>query len=124
MAGGLLKSLNFLGRGAGQVETPAEAESRVARRALRHNVTGTSMTLVVDSNPFTIHVKDLSASGLCGLTDAPLAVHQVVRLYLTKTDPVAIQIRWIRRALIGAAFMQGVSDEMMEELLRLYKRKE
>ena len=123
---GFLKPLSFLGLGRAEPEVP-EAETEAARikrqRAMRHNLTGTTMKLIVDSNPFTLHVKDLSASGLCGLTDAPLAVHQLVSLHLTKTDRVAVQIRWIRRALIGAAFMEAIPDDTMERLLRTYRRK-
>ncbi len=115
-----LKPLSFLGRGRGEtVAAVPEAGSVKDRKAERHELTGAVMYLLVDATKYKLHVKDLSSTGVCGMTDAPLAPNQTVILYLTKQeDPVALQIRWIRRTLIGAAFLENVSDETMHQLLR------
>jgi hypothetical protein len=119
---GFLKPLRFLGLGGAAEPEPSAAGGTIRdRKAKRYDLTGTKMNLLVDSNLYTLHLKDLSACGLCGLTDAPLAPEQVVCLYLTKNDPVALQIRWIRRALIGASFLENVPEATMQKLLRLYK---
>lgn len=122
---GFLKPLSFLGLGRATPATPeTEAEAEAARikrqRAMRHTLTGATMKLIVDSNPFTLHVKDLSASGLCGLTDAPLAPEQTVIAHLAEYDQVPIQIRWIRRTLIGASFFERLPDERLERVLRIH----
>lgn len=116
-----LRPLKFLGLGGG-ADAPAPAGGSIRdRRAERYDLTGTMMNILVDANHYTLHLKDISACGLCGLTDAPLAPDQLVCLYLTKTDPVTLRIRWIRRALIGASFPEPLAEEMMQKLLRLYK---
>ena len=88
------------------------------------SITGklTRMNLLVDANLYVLHLKDVSALGLCGLTDAPLAPDQTVIVFLTDDQPVPVQIRWIRRTLIGASFFERLSDETMQRLLRLYAR--
>ncbi len=90
------------------------------RIAERHDFTGSQMKLLVDGMHFIVHLKDLSATGLCGLTDAPLAPGQMVCLVLDKWDPVAAEIKWIRKALIGAAFSEPLPGELVARLKRLH----
>lgn len=118
---GFLKPLSFLGRGGGNVAGGA-ATSLKDRKAKRHDAAGSRMNLLVDANLYVLHLKDISALGLCGLTDAPLAPDQTVIVFLTDDQPVPVQIRWIRRTLIGASFFERLSDETMQRLLRLYAR--
>jgi hypothetical protein len=120
---GLLDVLSFRRRGRDEAaEVAAQAGTAKDRKAERHELTGTVMYLLVDATKYMLHLKDLSSTGVSGMTDAPLALNQTVILYLTKQqDPIAIQIRWIRRTLIGAAFLENVSDEAMHRLLRGHK---
>jgi hypothetical protein len=115
--------LKFLGRGGGDAAQEATAAAIKDRKAKRHNVTGAKINLLVDSNLYILHLKDLSALGLCGMTDAPLAVEQTVIAHLAEYDQLPIQIRWIRRTLIGAAFFERLSEERMERLLRVHARR-
>jgi hypothetical protein len=119
---GFLKSLGFLGRGDGDAVVAPVAGTIQDRKAKRHDMTGAKMNLLVDANLYILHLKDLSALGLCGLTDAPLAPEQTVILYVTPHDTVPLHIRWIRRTLIGASFFERLSDETMQRLLRLHGR--
>ena len=112
--------LSFLSRGSNAAA--AAATSLKDRKAKRHDATGAQMNLLVDANMYVLHLKDFSALGLCGLTDAPLAPEQNVVLFLTDDQPVPLQIRWIRRTLVGASFFERLSDETMQRLLRLYAR--
>ena len=93
------------------------------RRAERHDLTGAQMKLLVEGINYTVHLKDLSATGLCGLTDAPLAPGQIVCLLIEKSDPVAAEIKWIRKALIGAAFTQPLPDALVSRLKRNHSSK-
>ena len=62
--------LSFLSRGTNAAA--AAATSLKDRKAKRHDATGAQMNLLVDANMYVLHLKDFSALGLCGLTDAPL----------------------------------------------------
>ena len=99
-------------------DSPALAGDRDNRRAERHDLTGVEVKLLCDGMQFSIHLKDLSSTGLCGLTDAPLAPGQMVFLLLDKWEPAAAQIRWIRKALIGASFLEPLPPEMVTRLKR------
>ena len=93
------------------------------RRAERHDLTGTEVKLMCDGMQYTIRLKDLSATGICGLTDAPLAPGQMVALMLDKWEPIATQIRWIRKALIGASFAEPLPPELLTRLKRSHASK-
>lgn len=93
------------------------------RRAERHDFTGAQTKLLLDGMHFTVHLKDLSATGLCGLTDAPLAPGQMICLLLEKWDPVAAEIKWIRKALIGVAFSEPLPTELVVRLKRSHAGK-
>lgn len=101
---------------AAPVEEAADGANR--RIAERHDLTGTEVKLLIDGIHFTVHVKDLSKTGLCGLTDAPLAPGQMVCLLLDRNEPVAAEIKWIRRALIGVAFSDPLADDMVNRMRR------
>jgi hypothetical protein len=98
--------------------TPAAAAEREDRRAERRDLTGNAVTLQCDGMKFTIRLRDLSTSGLCGLTDAPLAPGQMVFMLLDNCEPVAVQVRWIRRALIGASFPEPLTPELVARLMQ------
>lgn len=99
--------------------TPASNSADENRRtAERHNLTGAQVKLLVDGISFVVHLKDLSSNGVCGLTDAPLAPGQMICLLLDRWQPVAAEIKWIRKALIGAAFAEPLPDELLARLKR------
>jgi hypothetical protein len=121
--GGFLRPLRFLGLGGGGGAEDPIAASIKDRKAKRHDLTGAKIKLLVDSNLYILHLKDLSALGLCGMTDAPLAPEQTVIAHLAEYEQAPLQIRWIRRTLIGASFFERLSDERMERLLRIHGRR-
>ena len=65
-------------------DPPAAGAGDANRRAERHDLTGAEVKLLCDGIQFMIRLKDLSCTGICGLTDAPLAPRQVVGLMLDK----------------------------------------
>lgn len=96
---------------------PASSSANDNRRiAERHSLMGAQVRLLADGISFVVHLKDLSATGLCGLTDAPLAPGQMICLLLDQREPVAAEIKWIRKALIGAAFTEPLSPELLMRL--------
>jgi hypothetical protein len=97
----------------------AAADANDNRRiAERHDVTGADVQLLMDGTLFTVHLKDISKTGICGLTDAPLAAGQMVSLMLDRGESVAAEIKWIRRALIGAAFSEPLSEQQVAKVRR------
>lgn len=65
-----------------------------------------------------LRVKDLSSKGLCGLTDAPLAAGETVFFLFPEIDPVAAEIRWVRRAFVGAAFSELLPAKLIQRMVR------
>jgi len=82
---------------------------------------GTDVVLLLDAGRFTLRLKDLSSFGLCGLSDAPLAPGQHICLLLDE-EPVAAEVRWIRKALIGAAFAAPLGEARVLRLKRTHMR--
>lgn len=122
---GFMKPLGFLGRGKSEkvATTTSGGGSIKDREAERHDLTGAKMSILIDANRYVLHVKDLSSSGISGLTDAPLALGQIVVLYLSETNPIAMQIRWIRRTLIGGAFLENLPEENLQAMIKAHSRK-
>lgn len=98
------------------VEKPETAESAENRRvAARYDMVGMRIVLLVDARQYTVHLKDLSSTGMCGLTDAPLTPGQRV-CFMFDQEPVPAEICWIRRALIGARFPGHLTEEQLKRL--------
>jgi hypothetical protein len=104
-------------------DPPAPGAGEDNRRAERHDLTGAEAKLLCDGMQFTIRLKDLSCTGICGLTDAPLAPGQRVGLMLDKWEPIPTQIRWIRKALIGASFLDPIAPELVTRMKRSHASK-
>lgn len=98
---------------AAEAAAAAEAERRID---VRHELPSTEVSILAGGMRFALRLKDLSSRGLCGLTDAPLAPGQTVFLLSGCAEPLPAEIRWIRRALIGAAFADPVPPEVLEAL--------
>ena len=99
---------------------PAQAAAAADRRIdVRVELPSTAVAMVAGGIRFELRLKDLSRYGLCGLTDAPLAPGETVFLLFEEAAPVAAEIRWIRRALVGAAF----AEPLPVPLLRKFGRK-
>lgn len=88
-----------------------------ARANPRIPLTGQSITILMDARHYLVRLKDLSACGLCGLTDAPLSPGQPL-CFIIDDMPVAGEVRWIRRTLIGAQFSEPLDDETVRSLQR------
>lgn len=103
------------GSGAG-----SEADRRIDPR---HDLVGAEVKLLFDATVFTIRLKDLSCTGFCGLTDAPLAPGQRVCLLFDQYETVIAEIRWIRKALIGGAFPEPLPRDQVRRFRRRAKSK-
>jgi hypothetical protein len=95
----------------------AAAKAAAERRTdVRHELPSTEVSILAGGMRFALRLKDLSSRGLCGLTDAPLAPGQTVFLLSGAAEPLPAEIRWIRRALIGAAFADPVPAEVLKAI--------
>lgn len=90
------------------------------RADVRIPLIGQNITILMDARHYLVRLKDLSASGLCGLTDAPLSPGQQL-CFMIDDMPVAGEVRWIRRTLIGAQFADPLDDETIRRLQRRSK---
>jgi hypothetical protein len=95
--------------------TGGDGERRIDERL---DFIGTDAVLLLDATRFTVRLKDLSSFGLCGLTDAPLFPGQTICLLLGADEPIVAEVRWIRKALIGAAFTSPLSEAQVLRLKR------
>lgn len=87
------------------------------RANARYALTGQDITILMDARHYLVRLKDLSTCGLCGLTDAPLSQGQPL-CFIIDGQPVAAEIRWIRRTLIGAKFADPLDAEVIRKLQR------
>jgi hypothetical protein len=83
------------------------------RRFDRYDLTGKSVALRLGPAPFTLHLKDVSCSGACGLTDAPVRPGQVVRIDLNRDVRPVAEVRWVRKTFIGVAFEEPLSSAFL-----------
>lgn len=102
-------------------KTQEEQRRPVYPRAdMRIPLIGQNITILMDARHYLVRLKDLSASGLCGLTDAPLIPGQQL-CFMIDDLPVAGEVRWIRRTLIGAQFSDPLDDDTIRRLQRRSK---
>lgn len=99
-----------------------QPEPSERRHDLRHDLTGMDVRLLAGKVQYVLHLKDLSCTGLCALTDAPLAPGDRVYLLFEQMEPCEVEICWTRRALFGAAFTKQLSLEVIRTLCRRRKR--
>ncbi len=99
--------------GAAGGPEPSAAERRGGER---HALPSTRIDLRAGGMVFALRLKDLSRSGFCGLTDAPLAPGQIVYLLAERAEPLPARIRWIRRALIGAEFAEPLPRPLLARI--------
>ena len=93
-------------------------EERDRRLDVRHDFTGENVRLLVRKVQFILHLKDLSCTGLCALTDAPLALGERAYLLFEDEEPFEAEVRWIRRALFGASFCEPLTFQTLQRLRR------
>lgn len=95
----------------------AAAEEESDRRTeTRHDFTGGDVLLLSANLRFTLHLRDLSRTGICGLTVAPLETKENILLLFEDWDAIAAKIRWVRGSWIGAAFAEPLTHREMQRL--------
>ena len=98
---------------------PAAADMELERRLKeRRRLCAAEVPMLVRGIRCVLRVKDLSSRGVCGLTDAPLAAGETVFLLFPESDPVPAEIRWVRRAFVGAAFSELLSPKLIQKMVR------
>ncbi len=58
-----------------------------------------------DRQHYHLHIKDLSFSGMSGLTDVPLKPGDLVTVQLEEMLMPSAEVRWARNALVGLSFL-------------------
>lgn len=96
---------------------PAARERRLDRR---HDFSGTSINVRRQRVQTVLQLKDVSAEGACGISEAPLAVGDTVFLQLDKPRFHAARIVWVRNALVGFRFLRPLDPG---DLARLHRSK-
>ena len=94
----------------------ARAIEQVIRRGTRHPLRGRDASLMVDNVRYAIRLKDLSCTGVAGLTDAPLQAGQLVSLELEEDVFRAGEVRWTRVAMAGIEFQDPLSLDLVDRV--------
>jgi hypothetical protein len=68
------------------------------------------------SERYLLRIKDLSTTGLSGLTDMPVSVGDIVFVQLEDMLIPAAQVVWFRRVVVGFAFVQPLPESRMKRL--------
>lgn len=63
-----------------------------------------------------LHLKNLSSTGGCGITDMPLETGSLVFLQLKKLHYHAAEVRWTRNVSIGLEFFRPLKPAVLERL--------
>ena len=92
---------------------PLASERRIE---VRHPVAGAEARLLFDGMHYALRLKDLSIYGLCGLTDAPIAPGQIAAILFEAEDAREVEIRWVRRTLIGLAFLRPLPSDLVHKM--------
>jgi hypothetical protein len=101
--------------GSGDV-AQAAAEDAERRILPRHDLAGEEVGLLADAVRYRLSIKDISSTGLSGLTDAALAPGQKVYLLFDGSDGQPATICWIRGVKIGASFLTPISKTELRRL--------
>jgi len=95
-----------------------DPETREERRCEpRHDCVGRKLVIRDRDALGILHLRNLSAGGVCGLTDMPLPEGSVVHLELTKDHFHGAEVIWVKRMTIGLRFLYPIGPEMLEQLL-------
>jgi hypothetical protein len=92
---------------------PLASERRVDAR---HPVAGAEARLLCEGMHYALRLKDVSSYGLCALTDAPVAPGQSATVLFEAEEPCEVEIRWVRRTLIGAAFLRPLAPNILHKM--------
>ena len=65
---------------------------------------------------YTLRLKDMSIAGLSGMTDAPLAVGDIVFAQLEEMLIPAAEVIWVKRTLAGFAFVESLPPARLQRL--------
>ena len=63
-----------------------------------------------------MHLRNLSTSGACGITDMPIAVGSLVFLELKRPHFYAAEVVWASNLRVGLALAKPLKPEMLEKL--------
>ena len=100
--------------GPNNISTDPKAGDR--RLDPRHDATGEHVRRLVRKMQYVLHLKDLSCTGLCALTDAPLAPGDRAFLLFDDEEPLEAEVRWVRKARFGASFCEPLPLETLRRL--------
>jgi hypothetical protein len=65
---------------------------------------------------FTLRIKDLSLTGISGLTDAPIGPGDLTFVQLEETLIPAAQVVWFRRTLVAFQFTEALEIKKLKRL--------
>lgn len=111
--------------GMGKTPGPQSGEAQEHDRRLRtrHDFSGEDVRALVGNLSFTLRLKDLSCTGLCGLTDVPLARGERIILLSDAWDGMVAEICWTRNVWLGANFLEPLELETVRKLRARYRGK-
>jgi hypothetical protein len=108
----------------GDEEEAGSDKSGSERRVLpRHDLIGEEVGLLIDSVRYRLHVRDISRTGLSGVTDAPLAPGQRLYLMFSVGDGHLAEICWIRNARVGAHFITPLTSQELTRVRAAHRLK-
>jgi len=73
---------------------------------------------------FNLRLKDVSATGICGLTDAPLEAGDLAFIQFEETLMPAAHVAWFRRTLIAFDLVEPLPEAKIRRLVERHKKGE
>lgn len=119
----LFQSLLKWARDKEETSAATDAEDRERRMDVRHDFTGAQLPIRDRKLQSTLHLKDLSCRGACGITDMPIAVGAVLFMQVQKPHYHAAEVRWVRNSLIGLQFIRPLDLDRVEKMVEAHAKR-
>jgi hypothetical protein len=68
-----------------------------------------------------LRLKDLSCRGVCGLTDMPLTIGQIVVVQLEEMLMPSAEVRWVKHSMVGLNFIRPIPLAKLKRLCERHK---
>jgi len=76
---------------------------------------------LTDEQRFRLRLRDVSCTGLCGLTDAPISVGELVVVQFEETLMPAAHVVWTRNTSIGLKLVNPLPPSRMRRLVERHE---
>lgn len=98
----------------------ADGRERERRDQTRFDFMGRQGRIFIGLVPHIIHIRDVSATGASGVTDAPVSQGQVIGVAVGRGRVATAVVCWNRKSMVGLNFLQPLDRDTLLHLHKLH----